>query len=92
MSDKYGRKHTDGSRSGGQPIEPKLLTEAEWRGLWGAVGTTMTFEAWIAPYYRRGLIAPEPDARPTSQARGGVMRGPRSMKRRTASKLENNYD
>ena len=39
---------------------PKLLTEAEWRGLWRETDTPAPFFEWIAPYRERGLIAPEP--------------------------------
>ena len=56
----YGKVHTDGSRSGGQPVEPKLLTEAEAMRL----ATYADVETILTELRERGLIAPEPPVDP----------------------------
>jgi hypothetical protein len=52
----YGKQHTDGSRSGGQPPAPKLLTEAGWANLIGL----SAYSKASATLRERGLITEEP--------------------------------
>lgn len=56
----YGKVHTDGSRSGGQPVEPKLLTEADTRVLRGLAQDKDSADAIDEILRGNGLIALEP--------------------------------